>query len=824
MKKRKLAIFSIALVLLLTIVSVGCSRDSDSDDSEKEIVTLNLGIDGVAEDTANVEIEVDGEVIKAGEGFEADFEKTDATEVSLKLLEEGDYEFDGWRYSGANEVFDSAEKITITMDKDKNIFAQFSQRKLPKIDKIDVDEDVENIVVEYGTPKAEAKAELVEELVIKDTDENRYEVNLTWQIKNYDSQTDEKYIAIGNFELPDEVEQTDPETKLEVTTIVEVLKEVARVDTVELSGDETIKISDDSEVNKDYSAVVKDQHGRTMDNEELDWSLADVEGSDVNNENVLITDGQLTVRAEASEQENSFKVIATSQSDEEVSDELTITLTEEEPEVTSIDIVGLKSVIIPASGENTVEYDAKVKDQFGNEMLAEEVSWELESEVAGVDIDDTAKVTVDADTNADSFTLIATSETDEDITQNKTVDLEADSVENIEIETQPKLSYTEGEKLDLSDMQVQINWKVAEAEIIDYDYDKLSAEPADGTELSIEDDEKTIAITYDSNENLRTETDELSIDKLMHTVKLLDLIGEGRVKIDDEILEVGETVKIESGKEVTISAEAAEDYQFQKWQINDEKVGSDKNLELKISEDKEIVAKFETESDGRGNADLDLNPETPPEAPENLEVSERDEDSIELDWDNAKEYPEGYIAGYAIYRSVNTGIEERIDQIKGEETAYVDEDIEEVNDYEYRVAAYNKAGYRSSKSEVALSEGEQQEITFYYNLPDWADGEALVTYYSQGDKSGQDIEMTADGDWYTASVEVEDVNSEIEFVLSFMGDDDNRKFLKATGDFDENVRYTTNSSQIWVDSTDISEWRRDDYYLEEDAYFDSRPE
>ena len=75
----------------------------------------------------------------------------------------------------------------------------------------------------------------------------------------------------------------------------------------------------------------------------------------------------------------------------------TLTVQRNEPQITSVEISGVQDVTIPANDTNNVmEPTATVKDQYGDTMPDQTVSWSLDaSDVSGVSIDrNTGKVTV----------------------------------------------------------------------------------------------------------------------------------------------------------------------------------------------------------------------------------------------------------------------------------------------------------------------------------------------------------------------------------------------------------------------------------------------
>ncbi|MDR4989223.1 MAG: phosphodiester glycosidase family protein [Bacteroidales bacterium] len=83
-------------------------------------------------------------------------------------------------------------------------------------------EDVEDITVPWGTPKDDALAMLSQQTVIRDAQDQSYTVDLFWESEDYQAETAGSYDAVGTFELPEQVEQTDPPTPLEVHAVITV--------------------------------------------------------------------------------------------------------------------------------------------------------------------------------------------------------------------------------------------------------------------------------------------------------------------------------------------------------------------------------------------------------------------------------------------------------------------------------------------------------------------------------------------------------------------------------------------------------------------------
>jgi hypothetical protein len=92
------------------------------------------------------------------------------------------------------------------------------------IAEIDVDNEVEDVTVDFGTIEADAIDQLVAQIKIKDSEDNEHIVSLTWTIAAYNGNQAGVYVATGTFELPAGVYQTNPATDLEVTANVTVLE------------------------------------------------------------------------------------------------------------------------------------------------------------------------------------------------------------------------------------------------------------------------------------------------------------------------------------------------------------------------------------------------------------------------------------------------------------------------------------------------------------------------------------------------------------------------------------------------------------------------
>ncbi|MFN2396329.1 MAG: phosphodiester glycosidase family protein [Bacteroidales bacterium] len=93
---------------------------------------------------------------------------------------------------------------------------QFAVNNITNIDPVD------DISVPQGTSKEDALSLLSTHTTITDSFNQEYEVELQWSSDDYDGDIPGNYQALGVFELPEGVEQTDPPTPLEVTAAITV--------------------------------------------------------------------------------------------------------------------------------------------------------------------------------------------------------------------------------------------------------------------------------------------------------------------------------------------------------------------------------------------------------------------------------------------------------------------------------------------------------------------------------------------------------------------------------------------------------------------------
>ena len=83
---------------------------------------------------------------------------------------------------------------------------------------------VDDLSVSYGTSEAFVLDELQPSTTILDSFGNSHLVGLDWSVEGYDAFSPGDYPATGSFSLPEGVNQSDPETPLEVSAMVTVRK------------------------------------------------------------------------------------------------------------------------------------------------------------------------------------------------------------------------------------------------------------------------------------------------------------------------------------------------------------------------------------------------------------------------------------------------------------------------------------------------------------------------------------------------------------------------------------------------------------------------
>lgn len=116
--------------------------------------------------------------------------------------------------------------------KDKDNIVIIQCKKKDVIEKIRIKSigKVPQVAVDFGTNKDVAMSKLTRKAFIIDSNNQEQEVNVTWSLEKYDGNKAGEYTAIGTFELPKGVFQSEPETKLEVISKILVKEKVPNLE------------------------------------------------------------------------------------------------------------------------------------------------------------------------------------------------------------------------------------------------------------------------------------------------------------------------------------------------------------------------------------------------------------------------------------------------------------------------------------------------------------------------------------------------------------------------------------------------------------------
>ena len=133
--------------------------------------------------------------------------------------------FKNWntKADGSGTTYKAGELLSMP-EHEITLYAQYRNKgEFPAIKEI---KPVNDILVDIGTTEEEAKEQLSKITKIIDFENEEHEVGLTWNIESYNGNEIGNYTAIGTFELPQGVKQTDPPTELKVETTVKVSKQI----------------------------------------------------------------------------------------------------------------------------------------------------------------------------------------------------------------------------------------------------------------------------------------------------------------------------------------------------------------------------------------------------------------------------------------------------------------------------------------------------------------------------------------------------------------------------------------------------------------------
>lgn len=255
------------------------------------------------------------------------------------------------------------------------------------------------------------------------------EVDADWSLENGDNEiegvsitedgllevTDEA--AAGNITIFAEfIIENDNDNNGERTLSAELEVDLyeAEIDSIVIEGYEFFAITGDEElIALDYTASVRDQNEKEMKEETVSWDVYSEDFDDIE----IDEEGKVTIDDPA---EGLFTVEAVSDTDEDISQELEVTVYIPEPSDVEV-VSGAETIVIPEEEEDEVveEYSAVVVDQHGFEMEEEEVVWflvevndedgivEEDSEVPGVTLTGEGVLTVTGEAEEGEINLLA---------------------------------------------------------------------------------------------------------------------------------------------------------------------------------------------------------------------------------------------------------------------------------------------------------------------------------------------------------------------------------------------------------------------------------
>lgn len=166
---------------------------------------------------------------------------------------------------------------------------------------------------------------------------------------------------------------------------------------VKVTGDTSILVpTGDTAATKTYTADVLSQYGDAMEGQSITYSVTSTTGVSINNSTGVLSVGK-TATAE------SVTVTATSGGK---TDSVVVTL--EKQVVTSVTVTGDAEITIPADEDVTETYTATVKNQYGDTMEGQSVTFSIPS-TTGVSINSgTGVLTVSKTAEAGKVTVTAT--------------------------------------------------------------------------------------------------------------------------------------------------------------------------------------------------------------------------------------------------------------------------------------------------------------------------------------------------------------------------------------------------------------------------------
>jgi len=201
------------------------------------------------------------------------------------------------------------------------------------------------------------------------------------------------------------------------------------------------------------------------------------------------------------------------ESDEETTDTTDQTLTVDDDHVVDVTVTQDPDTMIYIEGEELDLTGLEVEVEWEVEGT-ETLTWPEDSDELVADPADGTTLTLDHDGQA----IEVWHETDEETTDttDQTLTVDDDYVVDVTVTQDPEtMNYIEGEELDLTGLEVEVEWEIEGTETLTWpeDSDELVADPADGTTLTLDHDGQAIEVWHESDEETTDTTDQtLTVD------------------------------------------------------------------------------------------------------------------------------------------------------------------------------------------------------------------------------------------------------------------------------------------------------------------------
>ncbi len=648
--------------------------------AEFEIKSYDLSVD--VEGKGEVEVEIDDENETFNEAWSDTLDH--GTVIVLNATAGEDSLFEGWT-GDTDEIEEEESQIEITIYDDMDLTANFIEEANFSVT---IDEDKSDEMIYAG-----------EQISITAEIENKGEEEKEQSIVLYEEENEDKilaseYVTLGDGESENVTLSFEPEAYDQEKAENFSFKAVVASDDDRAEIDVTVEVVSNIEIKNqpklDYI------EGQELDLSELEIELIWTDDrSDVLDYEKLAEQDDITTDPEHGTvlglEDDETTVTVTHDPSSEIAE--TEELSVGEDYVTSVSVTQEPELeYIEGEGIDLTGLEVKVEWEVSE---ADTLTWEDDDDVLETDLEDETLLTVD---DHDGEPIKIWHESDEDITATTDeLTVEDDYVTEIEVTEEPELEYIEGEVLDLTGLEVKVEWEVSEADTLTWedDDDVLETDLEDETLLTVDDhDGEPIKIWHESDEDITATTDELTVED--DYVTEIEVIEEPELEyIEGEVLDLSE-LKIQVEWESALTETLI-------WE-DDEGL-----LESDPEEGTELTSEYEDES-------VEITHEPSGETIEVgflsiLEEASFSVLSLEID-------PEEPVEGEDIEISIEV---ENTGDLSGEYTPVLEHNGEEIVKEEYS---------------EDISEGSVESITITYSIEDTGDHELVV--------GGENVDLTVD--------------------------------------------------------------------------------